>query len=107
VDFSTFVKRLGANLRRARWAANLSQEALAADVLTFRLVAELERGSGNPTLRTLFALSRKLNVSVSELLDVEPARPGRVPLRERKANPPKPGRRAKPRRLAKRSRTGE
>jgi transcriptional regulator with XRE-family HTH domain len=82
----------------------MSQEALAADVLTFRLVAELERGHGNPTLRTLFTLCRKLDVSVSELFDVEPGRPGRIPLLERNANPPKPGRKNKPRRLVKRSR---
>jgi transcriptional regulator with XRE-family HTH domain len=29
---------------------------------------ELERGQGNPTLRTLFMLARKLNVRVAEFI---------------------------------------
>jgi transcriptional regulator with XRE-family HTH domain len=101
VEFETFATRVGANLKKARWSAGLTQEQLAADVLTFRLVAALERGAGNPTLRTLFALSRKLGVSVSELVDVEPVRVGRVPLRERSAEPIKRGRKPKPNRYPK------
>jgi transcriptional regulator with XRE-family HTH domain len=47
MDFGTFVKRVGARVRRARWAEGLTQEEVAAAVLTFRLLAELERGRGN------------------------------------------------------------
>jgi transcriptional regulator with XRE-family HTH domain len=99
VEFSAFVRRVGANVRRARWAAGMTQEQVAAAVLTFRLLAELERGRGNPTLRTLFLLAQKLRVSVKDLVDLDAA--GRLALTARKLVPPKRGRKPKPRRMAK------
>lgn len=102
MDFGTFVKRVGARVRRARWAEGLTQEEVAASVLTFRLLAQLERGRGNPTLRTLFKLAQKLRVSVSDLLDAGDGPRGAVPLSERVVAPPKRGRKPKPRRLPRR-----
>jgi transcriptional regulator with XRE-family HTH domain len=102
MDFGAFVKRVGARVRRARWAEGLTQEEVAAAVLTFRLLAELERGRGNPTLRTLFMLAQKLRLSVSDLVDAGDGPRGATPLVERTAVPPKRGRKTKPRRLAKR-----
>jgi transcriptional regulator with XRE-family HTH domain len=102
MDFGVFVKRVGARVRRARWAEGLTQEQVAAAVLTFRLLAELERGRGNPTLRTLFKLAQKLRVSVKDLVDAGDGPRGAVPLDERQPAAPRPGRKAKPRRLAKR-----
>ncbi len=99
--FTTFLRRVGNNLRRARWAAQKTQEEVAAAALTFRLLAELERGHGNPTLKTLFQLARALDVTVAELVDVQATRPGRIPLKDRKLEPPKRGRKPKPKRLAK------
>jgi transcriptional regulator with XRE-family HTH domain len=102
MDFGTFVRRVGARVRRARWAEGLTQEQVAAAVLTFRLLAELERGRGNPTLRTLFKLAQRLRLPVKDLVDVGDAPRGAVPFAERTAVAPKPGRKAKPRRLPKR-----
>lgn len=105
MKFDAFLKQVGANLRRARWAAEKTQEQVAAEVLTFRLLAELERGRGNPTLRTLFVLARELDVAVKDLVDVEPSKPGRVPLKDREANAPKRGRKPAVRRLVKKSKS--
>ncbi len=105
MKFDAFVKQVGANLRRARWAANKTQEQVAAEVLTFRLLAELERGRGNPTLHTLFLLAQELDVAVKDLVDVEPAKPGRIPLKERKAVQPRRGRKPVPRRFAKKAKS--
>jgi hypothetical protein len=44
VDFDTFLKKVGAQVRRARWATGMSQEEASAEVLTFRLLGLLERG---------------------------------------------------------------
>lgn len=103
MKFDAFLKAVGVKLREARWAADKTQEEIAAKVLTFRLLAELERGRGNPTLRTLFELARELDVYVHELVDVEPEKPGRVPLKDRKGTPPRRGRKPKPRRAAKKT----
>ena len=70
MDFARFAKVVGSNARKARWRAALTQEEAAAEVLTFRLLAALERGEGNPTLRTLFLLATKLGVSVMDLVQM-------------------------------------
>ena len=100
MDFATFVRRVGANLRRARWAAGKTQEDVAAAALTFRLLGALERGQGNPTLRSLFLLAQALDVTVADLVDVEPQRRRPVPLKDTKVSPPKRGR--KPRKIVRR-----
>ena len=102
MDFDRFVKLVGANVRRARLAAGLTQEQATAEVITYRLLGELERGkdppSSNPTLRTLFLLAERLGVSVADLVDVPGLRRSKTPLAERPLHPPKPGPKAKPKR---------
>jgi transcriptional regulator with XRE-family HTH domain len=102
VEFGTFSRRVGANVRRARWAAGMTQEEVAAKALTLRILSELERGRGNPTLFTLFSLARVLRVPVRDLIDVGDAPRGVAPLAERKAVSPKRGRKPKPRYQVKR-----
>jgi transcriptional regulator with XRE-family HTH domain len=80
VDFETFVRRVGATLRKARWMAGLSQEQAASEVLTFRLLAALERGNGNPTLRTLLMLAERYGLSVRDVVEVGGEKPLKVPL---------------------------
>lgn len=80
VDFERFVKIIGANLRKARWLAGLSQEAASADVLTFRLLAALERGDGNPTLRTLWLLAQRYDIEVRDVIETGKEKPRDVPL---------------------------
>lgn len=61
---------VGANIRRLRKAAGLSQEALAARAgLAMRYVSGVERGEENPSLRSLVALAEALDVRPSQLLD--------------------------------------
>jgi len=100
VDFGTFRRRVGANVRRARWAAGMTLQEVAAKTLTLRILSELERGRGNPTLETLFTLARVLRVSVRDLVDAGDG-PGGTPLAQRPAVAPKRGRKAKPRRASK------
>lgn len=69
---------LGPELRRAREAAGLSQEALAfAAGLSRPYVSQLERDLKSPTLDTLFQLAAALGLPASELVArVERARAG-------------------------------
>ncbi|MEI9942191.1 MAG: helix-turn-helix transcriptional regulator [Pseudomonadota bacterium] len=99
MDFAKFLLHFGKNLRQARWLAGQTQQEVAAQGLSLRWYAELERGQRNPTLRTVFDLAQILDVAPSELLDVPGARPS-TRLLERKATAPKKGR--KPRLSAKR-----
>jgi transcriptional regulator with XRE-family HTH domain len=95
VKFDSFLRQLGANIRKARWIAGLTQEEVAAQGLTYRYFQEMERGRRNPTVRTLFTLARILDTSVSLLtqtdLDGKPHE--RETLAEVAAKPPKRGRR--------------
>lgn len=72
MDFGGFLRRLGANVRRARWAAGLTQAQVAARALSFRYLGEVERGQRNPSVETIFVLARILGVTPAFLLDVDP-----------------------------------
>lgn len=62
--------RFGVNLRAARKAAGLSQEALAYEAEVDRAaISVYERGGREPNLRTLLKLARALQLSPVALLD--------------------------------------
>ncbi len=88
MNFARFAKVVGSNARKARWRSKLTQEEAAAEVLTFRLLAQLERGDGNPTLQTLFLLAKKLGVSVRDLVEVGDEVPLDEPLHAAKIEQP-------------------
>jgi transcriptional regulator with XRE-family HTH domain len=89
VDFHAFLKRVGANVRRARWSEGKTQTSVQA--MTPRVYGELERGLGNPTLKTLFLLAQEFDVSVSDLVNIRTdAR--QVSLKDKPERRPKAGR---------------
>lgn len=60
---------LGAEIKRARLKAGLTQEELAFKAGVHRTyVSMLERDKGSPTLETLIALCRAMGVRASELV---------------------------------------
>ncbi|WP_236833828.1 helix-turn-helix domain-containing protein [Blastococcus sp. KM273129] len=62
-------RALGDRLRQARRAADLTQEALAqASGVGTEHVQRIERGAGNPTVATLYALSDALHIPIANLL---------------------------------------
>jgi DNA-binding XRE family transcriptional regulator len=68
-ELAATVKRLGAGMRELRKAAGLTQEQLAGGAkLDVKHVQAIERGIGNPTVATLLALARALEVDVRDLL---------------------------------------
>jgi transcriptional regulator with XRE-family HTH domain len=70
MDFAVFLERLGENVRRARWRKGLTQQQLAGESFATRYVADIERGSRNVTMRTVFELAALLDVRVVDLLNV-------------------------------------
>lgn len=61
---------LAANLRRVRTARNLSLSGLSRlSKIGKATLSQLEAGAGNPTIETVFSLSRALEVPISSLLD--------------------------------------
>lgn len=61
---------LAANLRRARRERDLSLSELARlSKIGKATLSQLEAGAGNPTIETVFSLSRALEVPISDLLD--------------------------------------
>ncbi|MFI2412163.1 helix-turn-helix domain-containing protein [Streptomyces sp. NPDC018947] len=65
---------LAANLRRARTGRGLSLSELSRrSGIGKATLSQLESGTGNPTIETVFSLSRVLEVPISDLLDARPA----------------------------------
>lgn len=56
-------------IRELRLSLALSQEALAHEVGIHRTyVSQLERGLKSPSLKTIFKISKALNVSIAEMM---------------------------------------
>ena len=67
------LRRVGKTLRDQRLELRISQEALAAMAgLDRTYVSQLERGIGNPSLRTLSLLAAALKIELSDLLASRP-----------------------------------
>ncbi|WAP60561.1 helix-turn-helix domain-containing protein [Streptomyces sp. S465] len=65
---------LATNLRRARSERGLSLSELSRrSKIGKATLSQLESGTGNPTIETVFSLSRVLEVPISDLLDARPA----------------------------------
>lgn len=64
---------LAVNLRRARVERGLSlSEVSRRSAIGKSTLSQLEAGSGNPTIETVFSLSRALELPISQLLDPGP-----------------------------------
>ncbi|MDI3403602.1 helix-turn-helix domain-containing protein [Streptomyces cavernicola] len=64
---------LAANLKRARSERGLSISELSRrSKIGKATLSQLESGAGNPTIETVFSLSRVLEVPISDLLDAAP-----------------------------------
>lgn len=65
---------LAANLKRIRTERGLSLSELSRrSKIGKATLSQLEAGTGNPTIETVFSLSRVLEVPISDLLDNRPA----------------------------------
>jgi transcriptional regulator with XRE-family HTH domain len=65
----TFRSMLGAELKRARLKAGLTQEGLAFKAGVHRTyVSMLERDKGSPTLHTLMELCKAMDIKASDLV---------------------------------------
>jgi len=72
----TDLASFGANLRRLRLSQNLTQEFLSHRAgVHWTLPGQVERGERNPTLKTILALSRGLDLPPAALFQV-PEEPG-------------------------------
>jgi len=72
VNLQSFRRRVGENIKRARWRRSLTQEAVASRTCSLKTFAELERGRGNPTLETLFTIARVLHTTPASLIEMDP-----------------------------------
>ena len=63
-------KMLGAEIKRLRTAAGISQQKLARMLDMNRTrIREIENGEGNPQLSTLIRIARGIGVSLRDLFD--------------------------------------
>lgn len=66
------LKKIGNRIKQIRTDKGLSQQELAAEMDYEKSnMSRLESGTINPTIATLYTVSKALNISLSELLDIE------------------------------------
>lgn len=69
VQLPTVQVRFGQRIRELRGMQRLSQAALAEQAgLSYKFVGEIERGIGNPTLKTIASLASALQCDLGDLL---------------------------------------
>jgi transcriptional regulator with XRE-family HTH domain len=74
-SFPTTLSDLAAAIRRLRQPTGMSQERFAFAIKLHRTkIGSLERGKGNPTLKTLCSVADGLGISVAELFAVAAGR---------------------------------
>ena len=62
-----FRMQLGARIRALRLAKKWSQEALAERAgLSYKFLGEVERGTGNPSVETLFEIASALGIELGD-----------------------------------------
>jgi transcriptional regulator with XRE-family HTH domain len=66
------ITKFGKHLLKLRTQGELSQEDLANDAdIPINQIGRIERGEINPSLSTLNAIARALNIKLSKLVDFE------------------------------------
>lgn len=61
--------KFGQKMQKVRQSKGITQEELAARLAMHRTyIGLIERGEGNPTIRTLYKIAKALKVPASELL---------------------------------------
>ena len=61
---------MGEQLRKVRLSKSLSQEDLAGIAeIALSQIGRIERGESNPTISTLYIISKSLNVPLKDLLN--------------------------------------
>lgn len=69
IPYTQALKKFGENLQKVRKGKGISQEKLAEEIGVHRTYLSLvEKGDRNPSLRTIYRLSKALNVHSSKLL---------------------------------------
>jgi DNA-binding XRE family transcriptional regulator len=72
MGIETFQKKLGKNIALLRKKAGLSQTELAHRIDKDRQwMHYIEKGEGNPTVKTLYLIASELKTSMKDLLDFE------------------------------------
>lgn len=72
VDSVEFKKKMGMKIKKLRVAAGLTQESMDEGefAVHYRTIQEIEGGRTNPTIDTIFKISKRLKVKPKDLLDV-------------------------------------
>lgn len=73
MKFDTFQRRFAEKVKSLRKEKGITQEGMEDHVegLSYRTMQQIEENKANPTMKTLFNLSRALGVKVKDLLDLE------------------------------------
>lgn len=100
MDLAAFRRRVGANVKRARWAAGLTQEEAAARRgIDLRHYQKIEAGRVDPKVSMLYSLAAGLGTTVAALVEIDPVATKKARERMSVAKRPPTGRKPHARRV--------
>ncbi len=72
-EFELLLRHLGQRIKEYREKSELTQENMSEGIhpIEYKYYQRIESGKRNLTLRTLFKISKKLNIPLKDLLDIE------------------------------------
>ncbi len=71
-DFQLFLQHIGNNLKKVRNKKGLTQEMVAEmNCIDYKYYQRLEAGKVNITAKTLYKISKSLNVNPKILIDID------------------------------------
>lgn len=70
-NFLEYLKKLGKNIAKIRADKGMTQYKLAKELIMEQSnLGRIESGKTNPTIKTLYKISEKLDCNITDLIDV-------------------------------------
>ncbi len=70
-DFQVYLKNIGENLKKLRNSKGLTQEMVAEmNNIDYKYYQRMEAGAVNITVKTLYKISKSLDIDPKKLLDI-------------------------------------
>ncbi len=75
MEYEEFIEKLGKKIKEIRISQGITQESMEEgdNGISYRTVQDIENGQSHPSVRSLFKIAKRMNVTLSQIMAVESA----------------------------------